>query len=198
MSSRPQGYTSAPCQHIDVTLEVLPFSHAEVRLFVRNWFLQNEIKFQGVEDSGVRADAAAKADVLMREIEANEVLSELAINPLLLTMITTVLHHQNLIPESRVALYKEICEVLLVRRQRAKGLEDNLNALKKQALLQRLALNLMQANTREFELEQAEEWLGQRLAAEVAGSEVGVANFHPGRCATQWSHRRTRAWIVRV
>lgn len=179
VSSRPQGYLSAECQHVDVVLEALPFSHREVRNFVSNWFLQNEIRDQGRKDHGVVMNAEDKSRRLLQEIAKSDVLSELSINPLLLTMITTVLHSQGAVPESRVALYKEICEVMLVRRQRAKGLEVSLNSLRKQALLQRLALNLMLANTRSFDLQQAAGWLAESLTA-VAGPDASLQDFLEG------------------
>lgn len=177
ITSRPQGYTTAPCKHIEVVLEVQPFSMSEVRSFTANWFLQNEVMRQRRhKDAGVVIAARKKSQALMAEIEQSSVLTELAVNPLLLTMITTVRDSQGAVPESRVALYKEICEVLLVRRQRDKGLTDELSALKKQTLLQRLALNLMKSGTRNFTADQGEQWLTVALR-EVAGANVSVMDF---------------------
>src|SRR5262245_22373665 len=112
-------------------------------------------------------EAEHGTQTLMTEIEKSPMLSELCVNPLLLTMITTMHDNHGTLPENRIGLYKEICEVLLVRRQREKGLEDAMSALKKQTLLQRLSFELMQAKQRTFKIQDAEAWLARDLA-EVA------------------------------
>jgi predicted NACHT family NTPase len=74
----------------------------------------------------------------------------MALNPLLLTMIATVHCFRGALPGRRVELYGEICDVLLGRRQEAKGIPDSLTAEQKKAVLQVLALELMKHNTRNF------------------------------------------------
>jgi predicted NACHT family NTPase len=81
-----------------------------------------------------------------------------------------------ILPGKRVELYKEICQVLLERRQRAKKLAIPLIATQKQAVLQVLALRLMRNNTREFKLSE-EAPLIQAKLREVASSEITAEEF---------------------
>jgi predicted NACHT family NTPase len=74
----------------------------------------------------------------------------MALNPLLLTMIANVHRFRGVLPGRRVELYHEICDVLLGRRQDAKGITDSMSAMQKKAVLQFLALGLMKQQTREF------------------------------------------------
>ncbi|NES24639.1 MAG: hypothetical protein F6K41_38455 [Symploca sp. SIO3E6] len=102
----------------------------------------------------------------------------MACNPLLLTMIALVHDNRGALPGSRVELYGEICEVLLIRRQQAKGVPDNipLNVGQQQSVLQVLALNLMIKQTREFTLAQGVGIIQKQLAA-VAGNQIQPEQF---------------------
>ena len=93
-----------------------------------------------------------QADDLIKRIKNSKPLADMAVNPLLLTMIATVHRRGSALPGKRVELYKEICQVLLERRQRAKNIADALTATQKQSVLQVLAFELMQQKTREFNL----------------------------------------------
>jgi hypothetical protein len=94
--------------------------------------------------------AKSGADDLLRRLEKSPTLMELAVNPLLLTMIATVHRYRSALPGRRVELYKEICEVFLGRRQEAKGLDLDLIPAQKQSVLQSLAYEMMDANAREI------------------------------------------------
>ena len=104
----------------------------------------------------------------------------MALNPLLLTMIATVHCYRGALPEGRVELYGEICDVLLGRRREAKGIGDNIGngdnirnirVNQKKAILQVLALGLMQQKTREF-TPQLGVFLIEAELAKVAGSNL--------------------------
>lgn len=181
LTSRPKGYEDAQSKYAEHVLEVQPFSASEVRAFVHNWFLQNEVeRRRGRLNAQVREAAAEKYETLMREIDQSDALGELAVNPLLLTMITTVLDSQGAVPASRVAVYKEICEVMLVRRQKAKRLPDEgTNAFQKQAVLQNLALAMMLANTRTAAPQRLDEWLSTSVA-NVVGKRISARDFVDG------------------
>jgi hypothetical protein len=177
VTSRPHGWHSAPVAEVRSVLQVEPFSLEDTRKFVANWYLENEsMREQRRLDAGVRMEAERRSGALMAEIEQSPVLSELCVNPLLLTMITTVHDNQGTLPENRVALYREICEVLLIRRQKEKDLPDTLNAAKKHTLLQLLALTLMRAKTRKFTLQDASQFL-ETAVSEVAGNEIASGQF---------------------
>jgi formylglycine-generating enzyme required for sulfatase activity len=176
LTSRPYGYLEldTPLQQQPLSLEVQPFNLKQMEQFLRNWYLQNEIMRQArKEDPGVRADAQRKANDLIECIENHPPLAAMALNPLLLTMIATVHDNRGALPGSRVELYAEICEVLLVRRQQVKGIEYSitLNAAQKQSVLQVLALQLMLQKTREFNSSVGEQIIQQQLQA-VSGNQI--------------------------
>ena len=179
LSSRPFGYQSAQLKEARTTLGVLSFSLKQMRQFLNRWYLQNEILRQARKpDPGVKADAKRKADDLINRIQNYPPLAAMALNPLLLTMIATVHDNRGALPGSRVELYDEICDVLLVRRQEAKGLTETLElkAAQKQSVLQTLALDLMMRERREFCLETGSEVIAHALKA-VAGEMVSPTAF---------------------
>ena len=153
LTSRPYGYKSAPLKENVTTLVVKPFSLRQMKQFLRNWYLQTEIISRaGEDDLGVQEEARKQADNLIDRICNSKPLVDMAVNPLLLTMIATVHRRGNVLPGKRVELYKEICQVLLEKRQRAKNIDDSLTASQKQSVLQQLALALMTNKTRDFKL----------------------------------------------
>ena len=164
LTSRPLGYQQAKLQQHITVLEVQPFTLKQVQQFIHNWYLETEIKSQGnTNDLGVREEAKRQADDLIKRLRDSPPLVAMAVNPLLLTMIATVHRRGSALPGKRVELYREICQVLLEKRQRAKGLVGKLTALQKQSVLQGLALFLMVRKTRSFILSDVEELLQRRL-----------------------------------
>jgi len=176
LTSRPFGYRDAPLERVDTVLDVQPFNLEQMAQFLNNWYLQNEIRRQNRDDAGVREQAAARAADLKTRILAHSALAAMAVNPLLLTMIATVHDNRGALTGRRVELYGEICDVLLGRRQEAKGLADTLIAAQKQRVLQVLALGLMEAKTRSFTLDEGSRHIRDRLAR-VAGPELAGQAF---------------------
>jgi len=177
LTSRPFGYKTARLQQDVTVLEVQPFSLKQMQQFIRRWYLETEvISHAGQDDAGVRADAKQQADDLIKRIKNSKPLADMAVNPLLLTMIATVHRRGSALPGKRVELYKEICQVLLERRQRAKNIADALTATQKQSVLQVLALELMQQKTRKFKLSNGIDRITDKLA-DVAGSGANPEEF---------------------
>ena len=179
LTSRPFGYRKAPLQEVRISLGVQPFNLRQMEQFLHSWYLQNEVLRQArKEDPGVRAEAERKANDLVGRIKNYPPLAAMALNPLLLTMIATVHDNRGALPGNRVELYAEICDVLLVRRQEAKGVSEplQLKAVQKQSVLQVLALELMQRETREFTLEEGKQIIQEPLVA-VASHEVEPETF---------------------
>ncbi|MCJ8278751.1 MAG: GUN4 domain-containing protein, partial [Rivularia sp. ALOHA_DT_140] len=104
-----------------------------------------------------------QANNLNNRIVNSRPLVAMAVNPLLLKMIATVHRRGNVLPGKRVELYKDICQILLEKRQRAKNIPDELTASQKQSVLQELTLKLMQNEKREFTLDKAENWISEQL-----------------------------------
>ena len=164
VTSRPFGYRNMPLDEITATLEVQPFTLSQVKTFIKNWYFQNELMRRlEKEDDGVLQAAENQASDLIDRITKQPSLSKLALNPLLLTMIATVHCYRGALPGRRVELYDEICDVLLGRRQDAKGIPESLTAIQKKTVLQFLALGLMLGKTREFSLERAASFIQKKL-----------------------------------
>ena len=158
-------------------MEVEPLTDKQIEQFVHNWYLDTEAKSQQrTMDPGVREDAYRQADRLLAEIRDHDALQEMATNPLLLTMIAAVHRRFDRLPLKRVDLYSEICQVLLEKRQRAKGMPDILTASQKQVVLQPLALELMCRKTRQFTLEDAQPLFETKLA-KFPGNQLTPAEF---------------------
>ncbi|MCP4417203.1 MAG: NACHT domain-containing protein, partial [Chloroflexi bacterium] len=147
ITSRPFGYKSNPLPDTQ-KLEVKPFTIEQVTQFVNNWYLANELQKQGRNDVGVRRDAQLNAQDLLQRLNQTPALLEMGVNPLLLTMIATIHHYRGRLPDQRVALYHEICDVFLGRRQSARGIEFALTPSQKKRVLQTLAYEMMRRNLR--------------------------------------------------
>lgn len=170
VTSRPSGYRDNPLEGVTV-LDVRPFTASQVETFVHNWYRANEIMAKaGRDDPGVRREAEKGARDLITRLWSTPALSDLAINPLLLTMIATVHRYRSSLPGRRVELYKEICEVFLGKRSQAKGLHLDLTPAQRQTVLQPLAYMMMQREVREIGARQAEAII-KDVRAEVGASE---------------------------
>ncbi|MEJ2746846.1 MAG: NACHT domain-containing protein [Anaerolineae bacterium] len=154
ITSRPFGYRSNPLKGV-VVLEVRPFSIEQVQQFVHNWYLANEIMSAQRDDPGVRMEAHKGAEDLIWRLRQTHVLLDMAVNPLLLTMIATVHRYRSSLPGRRVELYSEIIEVFLGKRQEARGITYELTPAQKQRVLESLAFYMMRQRKREIPLEEA-------------------------------------------
>ncbi len=162
ITSRPHGYQTNPLSHINL-LEVRPFNNQQINRFIDNWYLANEIMSHHKDDPGVRMLATQGADDLRKRLQSASNLLELAVNPLLLTMITTVHRYRSSLPGRRVELYQEICEVFLGKRQLSKGIVTSLTPAQKEFILRPLAYHLMCDQKREVNLAKAKEIIGTPL-----------------------------------
>ncbi|MBI4783686.1 MAG: NACHT domain-containing protein [Oscillatoriophycideae cyanobacterium NC_groundwater_1537_Pr4_S-0.65um_50_18] len=177
LTSRPFGYRSAPLMQVGMVLEIQPFDLKQMQQFIQNWYLQNEIMRRlGKEDAGVRHQAERQSRDLIQRIQDSPAIAAMALNPLLLTMIATIHCYRGALPGRRVELYAEICDVLLGRRQEAKGLPDPLTATQKRSVLQVLALNRMRKASGDFTLLQGSLLIQKKLVA-VAGDSVSPEAF---------------------
>ncbi|HID52334.1 MAG TPA: NACHT domain-containing protein [Anaerolineae bacterium] len=154
ITSRPFGYRNNPLNGV-LVLEVRPFTPDQVRQFIRNWYLANEIKSAGHDDKGVRLDARQGAEDLLVRLRQTPVLLDMSVNPLLLTMIATVHRYRSSLPGRRVELYEEICEVFLGKRHEARGILYDLTPAQKKRVLQPLAYAMMHKKQREISIEEA-------------------------------------------
>lgn len=177
ITSRPFGYRSAPLNQSVTVLEVQPFTLAQMEQFVQNWYWQNELMRRlGKDDPGVRQTAQVQANDLIGRIKRTPALAAMALNPLLLTMIATVHCYRGVLPGRRVELYAEMCDVLLGRRQDAKGMTDSLTVAQKKVVLQRIALNRMTKKRLSFKTVTGMLLIREKLTT-VAGESVAPDAF---------------------
>ncbi len=163
VTSRPFGYRSNPLNQVTV-LEVRPFSADQGERFIANWYHANEVMSAQKDDEGVQITSREGAADLLKRLRANAALAELAVNPLLLTMIANVHRYRSSLPGRRVELYAEICEVFLGKRQQARGMEPDFTPAQKKRVLQPLAFHMMSSEKREIPLAEAVEAIMGPLA----------------------------------
>ncbi|RAO37097.1 hypothetical protein ONO23_01287 [Micromonospora noduli] len=142
VTSRPYGYKSYPVSRA-TSARVRPFTEQQIELFVHQWYLATEQRRAGRIDAGVTFRAQDGAKDLMRRLRSNNNLHALAVNPLLLTMIAHVHYYRGALPGTRADLYREICQVLLGRRQDAKQISSELTLDQKEYVIQHLAFEMM-------------------------------------------------------
>ncbi|WP_406080577.1 NACHT domain-containing protein [Micromonospora sp. NBC_00858] len=142
VTSRPYGYKSYPVSRA-TSARVRPFTEHQIDLFVHQWYLATERRRAGRIDAGVTFRAQDGAKDLMRRLRSNINLHTLSVNPLLLTMIAHVHYYRGALPGTRAELYREICQVLLGRRQDAKRISSDLSVDQKEYVIQHLAFEMM-------------------------------------------------------
>ena len=157
-------------------LAARPFTAKQVQLFLDRWYLAAERHATGASGRAARravriraTESAIRLTSLLREHPA---LYDLAVNPLLLTMIATAHRYRGALPGSRADLYGEICQVLLSRRAQAKDLPELLSWPAKQMLLAVLAYQMMREHVSDLPADRALEILRpplQRYSAAVTG-----------------------------
>src|SRR5580692_2586844 len=155
-----------------------PFTAKQVQLFLDRWYLAAERHATGASGRtagrAVQLRARESADRLNSLLQANSALHDLAVNPLLLTMIATAHRYRGALPGSRADLYGEICQVLLSRRAQAKDLPELLSWPAKQTLLASLAYQMMRDRASDLPAARVLEVLGpqlERYSSSVTGEE---------------------------
>ncbi|MGI5420341.1 NACHT domain-containing protein [Actinomadura luteofluorescens] len=178
VTSRPVGYDANRLSRADV-LQVQRFTSRQIRDFLHAWYRAIEHRSRQGDAREIDRIAARAADDLFRRISSGPTLSDLAANPLLLTMIANVHRYRGSLPGSRVALYEEVCQVLLHRRQEAKNLRDTdvdrLSGDKKERVVQELAWYMMRRELRDIPAEEAERAI--RTVLERTAPDITPAAF---------------------
>ncbi|WP_170322430.1 NACHT domain-containing protein [Acrocarpospora macrocephala] len=169
VTSRPYGYLSNPLTNADV-LHVQRFTADQVSQFLHSWYRAIERRSRLGRDQDVHEIAEQKALDLIGRLRGQPALHDLAANPLLLTMIANVHRYRGALPGSRAALYAEMCDVLLHRRQEGKNLADptGLTGPQKAAVMRHLAVHMMVSRQRDITSAEALRVVKEPLA-EVCG-----------------------------
>jgi hypothetical protein len=166
VTSRPYGLPGPLPAQADVFV-VRPFTADQVQLFLDRWYLAAERHATGgsgrTAERAVQMRARESAARLNSLLGRHPALRDLAVNPLLLTMIATAHRYRGALPDSRADLYGEICHVLLSRRGQAKDLPELLSWPAKQALLATLAYQVMRDHISNLPAERVLEILRPQL-----------------------------------
>ena len=177
ITSRIVGYAgSARLGERYVTTTVQDFLMADVERFLVNWHRLVAIGQMGPGESA-EAYAAEQTQQLMAAIRANERICDLAINPLMLTVIAMVHRDRVKLPDRRAELYAEAVDVLLGKWEEAKGLQEVLiledkpfDTGDKRLMLQSIALRMHEKEQKEVADAELRKWSGE-LFHDMVGNE---------------------------
>lgn len=161
LTSRPYGYLYNPLNGV-LVLEVQGFTNEQIRKFVYKWY-EAEGANRSRHSLGSSEYVKHEAEGFLWRLYNTSTLFDLARNPLLLTMSIMVHRYRGALPGSRGELYKEICDVFLGGRQRAKGLRLALSPEQNQLVLRPLAFYMMEKQKTELTPSEAELIIKQPL-----------------------------------
>lgn len=158
--------------------EVREFTTPEVRQFLRDWTRVLEATLAGEVTPELLRLADAQANALIAAIERNPRIAELAVNPLLLTVIALVHRQRAKLPNRRSELYAEAVDVLLGNWDEAKdGIHPTLevagkplDAIDRRTILEPVAYWMH--DKRQREIDRQELWpLLQPSFAKLTGND---------------------------
>ncbi len=184
LTSRPHGYDSRLFEGTQ-RIDILDFNNDQKRTFIDQWYRfitweltwkrhwedsqyatdpRKHLKRRQVEAES-NAEATKAADDLSRQLFADQNLTDLAKNPLLITIIAATHEASEQLPTRRVHLYKEIFKLLLEYRPNRRDTRLTIpNSEDNQQVLQRLAAELTEAGVNQFSPQQGADWIKLRLA----------------------------------
>ncbi|MGB8646643.1 MAG: hypothetical protein WCF84_15490, partial [Anaerolineae bacterium] len=156
VTSRVVGYAGAARLGEEfATTTVQDFTLADVKEFLTHWHRLVAIGQMGPGESAEHF-AAEQTGQLLHAIASNPRVRDLAVNPLMLTVIALVHRDRVKLPDRRAELYEEAVDVLLGKWDEARGV-DQLSVLDdrpfdtsdRRLLLQSLALEMQAAGKKE-------------------------------------------------
>jgi formylglycine-generating enzyme required for sulfatase activity len=180
VTSRIKSYTGAARLGGDyATTTVRDFMLADVENFLSTWHRLIAVGQMGTGQSALDF-AADQTAQLMAAIRENVRIRELAINPLMLTVIALVHRDRVKLPDRRAELYAEAVDVLLGKRDEARGIKS-LPILGKQPfdtgdkrlLLQSIALAIHESERKDIDAEDLRRLLAEHFA-EMLPEKRGV------------------------
>ncbi len=167
ITSRIVGYEGAARLGEDfTTTTVRDFTLQDVRRFLTNWY---RLVAAGQMGPGPSADAyaAEQTGQLYQAIVASDRIRELALNPLLLTVIAMVHRDRVKLPDRRAELYAEAVDVLLGKWDEARGVQEvpvlageSFDTGDKRLMLQSVALGMQEQAQKEIPLAELRQQLG--------------------------------------
>lgn len=184
LTSRPHGYDPSLFEGVQ-RIEILDFNNDQKQTFITQWyrFITWELtwrphweesqyrpdsrKHLSREDAEAESEAEAQksAKDLSQQLFADQNLTELAKNPLLITIIAATHEANETLPTRRIYLYREIFKLLLEYRPNRRDTRLTIqNAEDNQKVLQTLALQLTNLERTQFTPDEGAQWIESRLA----------------------------------
>ena len=150
ITSRPAAFKDYVAQRPAIPIFVNKFNPKQQAQFIQRWYLCQECDIRSKKQVR-RAKEVAKerADSLIAQLRwREEELGYMAENPLLLNMLTTFHRFDPAVelPGQRIELYRGICKLQLEDRPKARLIRMLLPFGKSQAILQVLALAMLEEN----------------------------------------------------
>ena len=149
VTSRPTAYREDyVARKPTASFWIQDFNQEQRQQFVEQWYLCQERYARGGRNTpDVEAKAKERAESLLEQIQARPELNDIAGNVLLLNMMARF-HRENKqgaeLPQRKVELYQDICELQLGRRASARGISLLLKSInQRQEVLQVVALAMM-------------------------------------------------------
>jgi GUN4-like/NACHT domain/Sulfatase-modifying factor enzyme 1 len=182
LTSRPHGYNEDLFGGVQ-RIGILDFTNDDKVKFINNWyrFITYEQKWKPLLSNSqqrspseqlspkqVKAESDAEAQQaaydLCKQLFKHLEISELAKNPLLITIIAATHRAFEQLPNRRVKLYQKMFNLLLEDRPNRRETRLKIaDAEKNQAILQALALQLVQQVKTQFTPKQGSDWIGSEL-----------------------------------
>ncbi|MBU1662606.1 MAG: SUMF1/EgtB/PvdO family nonheme iron enzyme, partial [Chloroflexi bacterium] len=180
VTSRVVGYTGAARLGGDYALStVRDFTLKDVENFLSHWHRLVAVGQMGAEESALHY-AADQTAQLMAAIRGNERIRDLAINPLMLTVIALVHRDRVKLPDRRAELYAEAVDVLLGKWDEARGVREiavladaPFDTGDKRLMLQAMALQMQENQQKEIATEDLRRLLAE-MFAEMLADKRGV------------------------
>jgi len=170
VTSRIVGYTDASqLTEGYATTTVRDFTMDDVKSFLSQWHRLVAIGQMGLGETA-EAFAANQTQQLLDSIEKKDRVRELAINPLMLTVIALIHRDRVKLPDRRAELYAEAVDVLLGKWDEARGVQESLvlngrpfDISDRRLVLQHIALNMHEQAIKEIDAEPLRRLLAGQL-----------------------------------
>jgi hypothetical protein len=195
LTSRPHGYDSSLFEGVQ-PVQIQPFNREEKSDFIHKWYRarmqenwgehlrrnQAQPAAKQLQQEQVEAqseDEAEKAAIdLINQLAQNPALNAIAENPLLVTIVAALHEAFESLPNQRSKFYQKIFNLLLEDRPKRRETKLTLpTAEDNQAVLEVLALKLVETNTPQFTLKQGTEWIREKLVRLHADPKLTPKRF---------------------
>ncbi|MBV7339774.1 SUMF1/EgtB/PvdO family nonheme iron enzyme [Chloroflexi bacterium TSY] len=139
----------------------------DIRRFLANWHLMLTYGQMG-QGADAELYAERQTEQLLSAIRSNERIRDLAINPLMLTVIAMVHRDRVKLPDRRAELYAEAVDVLLGKWDEARGVQEapilenkTFDTGDRRLMLQSIALHMHEQGRKDIELDELNLLLNQ-------------------------------------